>query len=71
MHNVAPGGRQSAVNRMRTRAEKLEREARQWRALADAIEQLDAQPAPVGSHFSAGSEAEELLWRLACAAELR
>lgn len=63
------GSRQKASDVMRDAADVLERRARQWRVLADALDAQNAHPRAFdgdgGPYIGVGSGAEILLWELA------
>ena len=75
MHETYGDDRRKATDEMRERAKWLEKDAQQWRALANALDNIERYSAQVAQedeespapHIGVGSDAELLLWRLATA----
>jgi hypothetical protein len=67
-------GRQKATDEMRSRASRLEDEARRWRNLADRLDEIERYAATESApsegegtvpYIGVGSSAEVFLWMLA------
>lgn len=70
----SPEGRRKATDEMRARAVQLEKQARGWRSLANALDEIEehaisSQPdgcEGAAPYIGVGSAAENFLWALAC-----
>lgn len=66
-------GRRKATDEMRARADQLERQATDWRNLANALDEIEKHACSHGGegegsapYIGVGSQAESFLWSLAC-----